>query len=553
VDDELRHLVAGLTYDEIQELVDDLPPPLVSALLSEVNELRSEKDLPGSPLALARSMDDGFVTRPHLDLLDKRIAQAVRDVENGQNRRLIVEMPPRSGKSTTASLYTPAWVMQRHPSWPIVLTSYDDALAVSWGRQIRRWVESGALGDVRVAKDAGAASAWETTAGGQIRALSIRQALTGYGAKCLVVDDPHKDFIEAHSKTVRDNVWNWWLSVAQTRLEQPYLVIVVQTRWTTDDLVGRLLSSDYEGDSADWEEIRFPAIAEQHDVLGREPGDPLFSPLLVETRDEALQRWTDTQRSVGSYVWSAEYQQRPAPAKGEVFSTSWWRFWTTDPNRATEDGRVVYLDPLTLASGRWLDSWDMAFKATQSSDYVVGQRWVRVAANRYLIAQSRGRRSFTQTIAAMEAWADPESEGGTGRLVHERVVEEAANGAAVIDSLQQKISGLRPCVPRGSKEVRARLVTPEIESGNVYLPHPADRGHEWVEALLSELRQFPHDAHDDCVDGLTQALSELRDVGRGGLTVPGRSAGVPTDRDRIKAAHTDLRRPLAGQQKIRYG
>jgi predicted phage terminase large subunit-like protein len=327
-------------------------------------------------------------------------------------------------------------------------------------------------------------------------------------------------------------------------------VIVVMTRWHEDDLVGRLLSTDFEGDPRAWERISLPAIADTvDDSLGRAQGEPLFSPLLTETAEEAVARWEDVKRTVGTYTFAAMYQQRPAPAKGAIFDTSWWRFWTTNPNRETPDGKVVYLDPSSLTGGRWLDSWDMSFKGVASADWVVGQRWVRQRANRYLIAQVRNRMSFTQTLTAMETWArqaDP-AHSPCGYFVHERLVEDAANGPAIMDTLRDKISGIKAVRAVVSKEARARAITPEVESGNVYLPHPGDPGNEWVPDLLSELRNFPHDTADDQVDALTQALQALRPEGRGQITVPGRIARsranpLVIDGRRTIAAVTDINR-----------
>src|SRR5699024_3532292 len=134
--------------------------------------------------------------------------------------------------------------------------------------------------------------------------------------------------------------------------------------------------------------------------------------------------------------------------------------------------------------------------------------------------QVRGRWSFTETVKHMEAWADRASVGGTGHMVHQRLVEEAANGAAVSDTLKGKVAGLKPVRATGGKEGRARAVTPGIESGNVFLPYPGDPGNEWVHDLLSELRSFPNVAHDDQVDALTQGLAGLRVQGGGAVGVP---------------------------------
>jgi hypothetical protein len=120
-------------------------------------------------------------------------------------------------------------------------------------------------------------------------------------------------------------------------------------------------------------------------------------------------------------------------------------------------------------------------------------------------------------------------------MVHDRLVEDRANGSAIIDTLRDHISGLKPINPTIGKEARARAITPEVESGNVYLPLPSDPGNEWVTDLLSELRNFPHDAADDQVDALTQALAYLRDSGRGGITVPGGRTNIQGINARVPA------------------
>jgi predicted phage terminase large subunit-like protein len=246
-------------------------------------------------------------------------------------------------------------------------------------------------------------------------------------------------------------------------------------------------------------------------------------------------------RAVGSYAWAALFQQRPAPEQGAIFNVGWWRYWTLNPALATEDGRVVYLDPPSMIGARWLDSYDAAFKGTDDSDYVVGQRWMRHGGNRYLIDQIRGRWSFTQTIARMRDWLD----GGLfPEKVHERLIEDKANGPAIIDTLHDQIAGLKPINPRTSKEARARSVTPEIESGNVYLPLPSEA--PWVLDLLSELRSFPSGANDDQVDALTQALTELREgAGHTNISVPGDRLAPALARVQDRA-RTGIRRSAGG-------
>lgn len=496
-----------------------------------------------SPLAEAQYLDPAYSEPAHLQFLSERLRKAVEDVENGISRRLVVSMPPRMGKSQLTSVYLPVWLLHKHPEWKIGLISHSPHLATSWGRQVRRIVEErGKELGLAVAKDAGAVSDWQTTKRGQVVARSAPgQSITGLGFKVMLVDDPVKDYAAAHSVTDRDALWDWWKANAVTRLEPPSLVVVIATRWHEDDMIGRLRSKEHEGDPDDWEVISFPAIADDHDVLGREPGEPLMSPIVKETEEEALARWEEIRVSVGSYSWAALYQQRPAPAKGAIFDRDWWRYWTTDPEKVTDDGRVRLLE--VAGPGQWLDSWDMAFKGTEKSDFVVGQRWVRQGANRFLISQQRGRWTFTQSLERLRKWGKSDDPEGSpyGHLVHQRLIEEAANGFAIIDTLREEISGLKPIKANVGKEARARAVTPEIESGNVYLPLPSEEGFEWVSSLLDELRNFPHDVHDDQVDALTQALSGLRVHGKASITVPGRS-GRSIETNRGRTAMSQVRR-----------
>jgi predicted phage terminase large subunit-like protein len=405
-----------------------------------------------------------------------------------------------------------------------MLLSHDPSLASGWGRQVRRHVEeSGSQIGLSISPDAGAAKEWETPQGGGLLSRSIRESVTGRGAKVMILDDLVKDFAEAHSPTTRDFTWDWWLANSRTRLHPPSLVVVIGTRWHEDDFIGRLLSDEYEGSPDQWEVLNIPALAEEpeavnpntkepfgEDILGRFPGEPLLSPLLpFETVPEALDRWQDIRVAVGEYAWAGLFQQRPAPAAGSIFQNDWWQFY--DPTSIDE----IHFD-------RKITSWDAAFKGTKDSDWVVGQVWGTVGARRYLLRQVRRRMPFTETLAVMEEFIATSG-------AYEHIIEDKANGTAIIDVLKEKIPGLIPINPTASKEARARSVTPEVEAGNVYLPSSAP----WLAEFLGEMGHFPHGAHDDQVDCTSQALSRLRSLGvvtplvpqgsfRRGVATPGR-------------------------------
>lgn len=529
-DDDLLAAMMDATPEELDLLVASLPSDALDMAIGLLGN-RDEVTTPTTPAAQAVELDSGFIIRSHLAYLSDRIAQAVADVEAGEDRRLIVSMPPRHGKSHLGSTYAPLWLLRKHPDWKLMLLSHSPNLAASWGRQVRRIVEDkGKHLGISIAPDAKAVTEWETTQKGSVVSRSVGQALAGLGARVMIIDDPVRDAASAASESFRDAQWVWWQMDASTRLEPPSLVIVIATRWHEDDLIGRLTSPEHSPDTyQDWEQIVIPAIANHRpekgeiDVLGREPGDPLLSPIVKDdTPDKALKRFATIRSTVGAYGWAALYDQKPAPAAGAIFSVDWWRFWSTNPAHVTEDGRVRLLDDDMLARGTVVESWDATFKETKDSDFVVGQRWGRVDANLYLLAQRRDRMSFTKTLAAMKAFG---SEGVGGDRVIRRLIEDKANGPAILDTLRDELAGLKPINPRGSKEARARAVAPSVESGNVYLPDPRMPGFEWVRDFMSEARDFPTGSHDDQIDAFTQAADDLRTAGAVTMRVPAGSAG----------------------------
>jgi len=245
-------------------------------------------------------------------------------------------------------------------------------------------------------------------------------------------------------------------------------------------------------------------VAEEDDQLGRQPGQPLWP---VRYDLEAL---ASIERTVGSYVWSALYQQRPAPITGNILKRHWFRYWRPK-NRVLApvmmrlpDGSQLQLQSVELPDrfDDLLQSWDMSFKDTQSSAYVVGQVWGRKGADRFLLDQHRERLDFPGTIRAVRAisqkwpWA------------RRKLVEDKANGSAVIASLQHEIGGFIPIEPEGGKEARCHAITSQVESGSVFVPDPRQAG--WVSSFLDECVSFPSGRNDDQVDAMTQLLNYCR-------------------------------------------
>nr|DAH90070.1 MAG TPA: Large Terminase [Caudoviricetes sp.] len=423
----------------------------------------------------------------------RALDQFLQDVIQKKRPRLILCAPPRSGKSEIVSRRFPAYMLGRYPDLSFIGTSYSSDLAGSFSKDVQRIMEEESFREVfpnvqipmKGVKSDGAvrqADRFEIIGHrGSYYSVGVGGSLTGRGADVLIVDDPVSNMQDAMSERVRNSVWDWYTSTAYTRLSPGAGLIVMATRWSMDDLIGRLLMAQETGEGDNWKVINFPAIAET-DEPHRKIGEALHPERF------SVEDLTKIRQSVGERVWAALYQQHPVPDGGGLFKSDWLQFWTPDTLPAKFDTMVM--------------SWDMTFKETQVSDFVVGQVWGRYNANFYLLDQVRARMDFVKTreafIALSEKW----------KHVKRKLVEDKANGPAIISALKDKITGIIPITPKESKEARAASVTTLFEAGNVYLP-PPDL-YPWVKSeFIPELLSFPAGVHDDQVDACTQALSDL--------------------------------------------
>ena len=450
--------------------------PFLGAALNYAADLFAAPPPPRweTPGALAQHIDPRTVQTPALELIDAELTRLL-DTPDG---RLIISMPPQEGKSVRVGRDFPIWALMQNPDLRIITGSYGQGLANRNGRTVRNAIITNPDVGLAVAPDHGAASEW-TIDGHDGGVLSVGRGagVTGRPADLLIIDDPIKDRAEADSLTIRDTTWDWWTDALSARLAPGAPVVLILTRWHEDDLAGRLVEHDAE---AGWRVLNIPAQCEDPatDPLGREPGE-----YMISARRRTREQWEQRKRTAGSRTWNALYQGRPSPAEGGAFRREWWRRWTQPPQLH-----------------RVIQSWDMAFKGTDKSDFVVGQVWATDGADSYLLDQVRGRWTFTETLAQVRQLRD------RWPMTSATLVEDKANGTAVIDSLNRSIPGLVPVQPQGGKETRAAAVSPLVEAGNVWLP-PATV--PWVGALIEETAAFPQGSHDDQVDALSQALAYL--------------------------------------------
>lgn len=424
----------------------------------------------------------------HLEIL----AEYLEDIELGRLHRLLVEMPPRHGKSQLTSIFFPAWYLGQHPDRQVILTSYAATLAERFSRQARNLFADPLFPfDAHIAEDQKAAHAWGIAGerGGLI-AAGVGGPVTGHGANLLIIDDPVKNAEEADSPAYREMVWDWYRSTAYTRLERPGAIVLTMTRWHDDDLAGRLLREAAQG-GEQWEVLRLPALAEADDALGRVADAPLW-PRKYNSDDFATIR-----RTVGARNWAALYQQSPVPDGGNIFRHAWWQ--TYPPNLGPQLQKVI-------------QSWDTAFKDGDENDESAcwtaglgtdGRVYVLdVWHRRVTSAELIGSQQRPGIIAQHYAWFAQQ-----GLTPAEVVIEDKGSGTTSVQmlALSNPYLPIVPQLPRGSKTERARAVTPFYEAGRILHPD----GLPWVEEFQLQCERFPTGTHDDMVDSMTMGLPRL--------------------------------------------
>lgn len=452
-----------------------------------------------TPGALARQLNPKTVQTPALNLIDEALVRAATTPDS----RLIICMAPQEGKSVRVAGDFPTWLLTQNPDLRIVTASYGQSLANRNGRAIRRRITDHTDLGLHLAPDNGAVHEWSVDGhDGGVLSVGVGAGVTGRAADLLIIDDPIKDRAQADSETYRDNVWDWWTDAASARLAPGAPVVLILTRWHHDDLAGRLLERDKD---AGWQLLNIPAQADHNpdkgetDPLARQPGE-----FMVSARGRTTAQWEQRKKTAGSRTWASLYQGRPTPDTGNLFPTDGWARYTSLPWVERGDGARIVPEAGRDPNVELVQSWDFTFKDTKSADYVVGQVWLRRGNQALLLDMVRRRMGFSESCQAMldltARWPQAVA----------KLVEDKANGPAIMNALRSKVGGLIPVEPEGSKYARAAAISPFVEAHNVLLPDPtAVPGTAWVTDLTDEAREFPGSAHDDTVDALTQAVHRL--------------------------------------------
>jgi len=404
----------------------------------------------------------------------QHISRRVTPKINEGDGRFLIEAPPQHGKSEFISHWLPTWYLKNNPRGKVILASYASTYAEKWGAKVREELTLNPRCAIPMRTDTKAKSRFMTKEGGYMIATGIGGPITGEGADLLIIDDPFKNYEEAMSERIRERNSDWYRSVCRTRLQPGATVVILHTRWHENDLIGEL---NAEGG---WDRIRFPALAEEEgDPIGRKPGEALCRARYDEAALNALRV------DLGPMIWEALFQQNPVAIGGNIIHGDWIKRYDALPKD---------MDEIAIFS-------DLTYQEGQENDFAVIEAWGRRGANIYLITQIRRQMGFKDQ---MDAIIRMKERYPTAYHVE---IEEAANGAAVIEMLKQKIPGIYPNKPRTSKEARLNAVAPIYQAGNVWYPN--EHTNPWVKTNITEVTKFPRWKNDDTVDVASMAVGHF--------------------------------------------
>ena len=493
---------------DLEKIIDSLEPSEQAAFLEVAEEYLASlgrEEAQEDFIKFAHAMWPGFIDGRH----HKVMAKKFEEIASGKCKRLIVNMPPRHTKSEFASYLLPAWFLGKFPNKKIIQTSNTAELAVGFGRKVRNLVGSDQYAkifpNVSLRSDSKAAGRWSTSGDGEYFAIGVGGTVTGKGADLLIIDDPHSEqeaAIAATNPEVYDKVFEWYSSGPRQRLQPGGAIVIIMTRWSKRDLVGKILKSSIERDGEEWDVIEFPAILPSGNSLW-----PEFWPIkeLLALKNE-----------LPVSKWNAQYMQSPTSEAGAMVKREWWKIWENDTPPKCE---FV------------IQSWDTAFTKNERSDYSACTTWGVFYMNEnpddpniILLDAIKDRLEFPELKAkALEMYKEWEPDAF--------VVEAKAAGSPLIYELRRMGIPVSEFTPtRGNDKIaRMNSVTDLFSSGKVWAPN-----RRWAEEVIEEMAAFPNSEHDDLVDSSTQALIRYR---KGGfISLPSDEADEPVN-FRRKAAY----------------
>jgi predicted phage terminase large subunit-like protein len=441
----------------------------------------------------------------HLDLICDYLT-LIRDnnFKNSCGKELegiIFNVPPRTMKSLLISVFFPIWLWTTDPSRRFMFVSYSEKLSTQHSVFRRSVIESpwyqkrwGAV--FSLSRDQNVKSHYENSARGTMFSTGMQATATGMGGDILIFDDPLNPE-QAISQVEREAVNLRFDTTFRSRINDPAtgVKIIIMQRLHELDLTGHVLARE----SSRWEHVSLPAIAQKDkpwefpsstEVKNQKAGDLLWPARLPQS-------FLDSQRvGMGSWAFHGQYQQSPAPLDGGIIKRQWVRFYRQLPEK------FEFM----------VQSWDCTFSGGSDHDFVAGQVWARSGGKYFMLPyRTYERLDFGPTMAAIKSCHAKFPQA------HAVLIEDKANGPAIISELQKEIAGVVAVNPEGGKIARAQATAPLWEAGSIELPDPQVFGISWMEDYLHNLCAFPKAAHDDDMDSTSQALIYMRSRLGGGI------------------------------------
>ena len=490
------------------------PADKARARAKRESRLRSRGRAAGDPLSFMEFMEQAWaVVEPGVPFSSnwhiEAIAEHLEAITRGEIKDLIISMPPRALKSRTVCVFWPAWEWAEvDPTNKWLFASYAHNLSKRDSVDCRRLIQSpwyrSRYGHVfSLVSDQNEKMRYENSRRGLRVATSVGGATTGEGGNRLVIDDPH-NVRQIESEVQRHAVHEWYDKAWISRRNQPKTDarLIVAQRTHPDDLTGHVLRNEGTGEGGyyhlvlpmeysvkrrvttvtplDWEDPRV------------EEGELLHPEHIGEEENRQFRR------TMGD-AYDAQYNQDPVPAGGNIVDPAWWKYWRTMPAGIEEV--VISLD----ANFKGGNSAASSSKAAQKGSYACIQVWARRGSEKYLIERWRERAGFVGTREMLRAIARRHTPYNV------ILIEQAANGWAIIEDLQTELHSVTAIPPYGSKEARLQAVAPTIKAGDCYLPDPDQAGNEWVRDYIKSVAEHPKgiDGNDDG-DATSQALNHMR-------------------------------------------
>lgn len=460
------------------------PAALAARYLLQLEEARH------SFLAYIRLQHPNWDLQPFqlelIDLLDRLGKRTLTDEAGQPIYNLLINMPPRHGKSTIATWLWPAWLLIRHPADETIMScGYNSELAIDYGRRVRGYAQDERAKQINpafaVAHAVRAAEDWATTSGGRYFGVGLNGTTTGRAATTLIVDDPIKSRAEAESPARRSQIWSFYTGSLAFRLQPTNnglhpVQVVIHTRWHPDDVAGRIQQLE-DWHDGHWLHYRYQGITTNPDGTQSAlwPSRfPLETLLRSQRRDPR--------------EFEAQYQQNPYVRGGEVLKERWWQ-------RYNQSDTYTYSSVILAI--------DTAYKTRTRNDYsAILTAGLTPTGDIHIIDVVRDRLEYpdlkSRIIRLNTQWRSLGL-----RAIY---IEDHASGQSLAQDLRRE-DGLS-VIPRRvlhDKTTRAVLQTPLIEGGRVFLPLDAP----WLDDFITECSQFPNSTHDDQVDALVLALNVL--------------------------------------------